>query len=389
MERLLIIALFLFQVGVINSAGVADVFIAYMIMVSLFKFKLKKNYFDVSFFTLILFLTIVILGASYTSLYSSQAFLNNLLRISSLSLGYFLIPLWFYNRPKKLDLLMNSMSIALIIVSLLAIVEFIGIQFDVVLDMRLIHRGIYEKIEDRVYAIFSEPSIVSIFIAGFISPILYFYRNRNEMPKIATFSFYISLITLFITTSIIGLVFMLLLIIYYVIYVKRIKNPRTVVFSVCSLLLILVLLQGTFGNEVYLERIQSINSGDDNSANQRLFGSWLYALSSIHDKELFGIGLGQASVFSEVTNVRVDFFSEFNKVVNNSFAAILLELGYVGLIAYVIFIFSVFKKKYFLLIIFLLFCFAHGGYVFSFFWFFLYWGRIFNLQSRYKLKLHT
>lgn len=387
MERLLALSLFLFQVGIVNTAGVADIYIAFFSMICFFKYKYKRVYFDISIYTLILFLVIILLSSLNANLFNGQAFYNNFIRICSLSIGYFLLPLWFYNNSKRIELLIKSMLFFLMIISILVIIEFICINLDIPIDMRLIYRTEQFKISNRVYTIFSEPSIVGIFIAGFISPVLYYYNNFNKKLKGIKFAFYLSIIALFLTTSFTGFIFAFVMILYFAIYVEKIKNVRTTIILSSLILLIIIVLFAEFGESFYLNRIDNIMAGGDSSANQRLMGGWYYAFSAIQKNELFGIGLGQATKFAELTNIRVEYFSEFNKVVNNSFAAVLLELGYLGLISYLFFLISVFRKNNFLLFVFIFFCFAHGGFIFSFFWFFLYWGRIFNLHHKYKYKL--
>jgi hypothetical protein len=375
---LLVYSMLFYQVSVINSAGVADVCIAIAVFLSI---TFNTNGKDISVIFLLFFLLVIFLETYFINSYNLNSFTNGFIRIITLALGYYYIPTWIVRKQNFLEGLLNQLSIVLIIISILVIIEFILLQFNLSVNMSLYNAGsnLIDVNKGRVKIIYSEPSVVTMSIATFLTPILFYHRKINVNSKLIKYSIILSFLSLFLTSSLIGIVF--LIVFFYYHFLRKSKSKLSYLILVILITVLGLIIGSSFISNAYTNRINKIVLLEDGSANRRLIGSWQYVFTSLKGRELTGIGLNQTVAFARRTNIVLDFFHSKDASVNNTFAAILLELGYIGLFSYIIFILSVFKKNYLFLLVFFLLGMAGTGYFFSITWFFFYLARIFNLNK--------
>lgn len=379
MRKLFPYVLMFCGVWTIRTATILDVYIAIMVIVSLFNFKHFKKDFDLSYYFLFFFIVVVLLSGVFNDLYNISAYINNLIRILSLSLGYIFIPHWF-NNEKKIHNLIKGLSITLLIIGGLAFIEFISNNIGYKFDLRLTNNAAEKG--GRVYVFFSEPATLGIFTGTLLSVILY-YSKETTAPKITNYAIVISFITLLISTSITAILFLIVNLIYWLWFNFRLKKRNLTMITIFIVVIGLLFLNNAFNmdfNKYYTQRSYNILNRQDNSSLQRLFGSWNYVLVNIKGRNILGIGVGQSTSFHSIGKMS-EYMSTINVSVNNTLAQVLLEMGYLGLISFFLFLVSVCKKYFFFFAIIMLSSFGGIAYFYSLFWILLYFIRIFQIRE--------
>ena len=80
----------------------------------------------------------------------------------------------------------------------------------------------------------------------------------------------------------------------------------------------------------YINRLQRIIAFEDNSFLQRVVGSWNISIETL-DNKFLGSGLGQEPLITDTLS-NIEYVSNFNIKINNAFAFVFYENGYLGLV---------------------------------------------------------
>ena len=244
-------------------------------------------------------------------------------------------------------LILNFLIIGLLLIEFIS--TFMGDKF----DFRVTYRDL-ELNSNRIRSVFTEPSILSIFLV-YISIFIIKYAKESNNLKFYKAIIIINIFGILLTFSIIGI--MGILIITFFLFKKFYKF--VVIVSAIFFALFQLNLELT-------ERLNSIIDKEDGSANQRVLGSWV-AAHFLSDNIYYGNGLGHESQLKDII-IDIDNFSKFNPKLNNSFAVFYYENGLIGLILVLSFILSnLYSNKYFVFFA-LFFCFSHGSYFYTIFW---------------------
>jgi hypothetical protein len=273
-----------------------------------------------------------------------------------LFLGVLIIPSLIFRNKKDLFKGINFLCIICGLLFILTTLEFIFIQLNFNFDIRLLNRDVM-KINSKPYSIYSEPSILAI-VLTFSNYIIYY--SKNIFIKFKTFYNYILLfnvVTILLTltfTGIIGLLSFLILTL----------NTKAKIYVIISFFILALFsnLNVDIINENFKQRFDKIINNEDNSANQRLIGSWTVPYLFL-DNINIGVGAGQEISFFEQINTRgIENMSELNLKINNSLALVFLENGVIGLVIFLLLILSFYRVYYMLPIVILFYTFSHGSY---------------------------
>ena len=227
----------------------------------------------------------------------------------------------------------------------------------------------------RPAAFFPEPSYLAIYVNTLLFSGLMFYKNRNRLyDKYMHGLFIIASMSVIITLSFTGYILLLFnsgLYMYNLFWFRR-KRVRTI-FPV---ILAIPFCYGfyVFNYEAFdvsiIQRIDNAFRGAESSSNDRLIGSYEYAIKVLKDNRL-GIAMGQSDQYiakysSELIYKRTDTGS-----VVNIYAYILLTAGLIGLLLFILFQFCFCRKNISVIMYFFLICSASGGLISLIFWNFI------------------
>ena len=207
----------------------------------------------------------------------------------------------------------------------------------------------------RISSVFNEPSYLVIYLNFSLIVISEFYKqNKASLGMNYKRVLYTSLLTILLAQSLLGIALIILVLVLYkdLIFGKSLrKNGVKIVFGFSIVAGVLIYLN--------FDRIQKVYALEDGSANHRLLGSVELANKIIERNYLFtGVGIGQQKQFLlENTLIFTNHFFmkdvSRNSGINNMFVLIFFQIGIVGLILYLFFLYDVFKdnKKIFLFLI--------------------------------------
>ena len=287
----------------------------------IFKLKFSKKYFynyEIFFFIFFIFSTMRSIFSKYFN--------------SSLTLiiGFIICIFWylyFYyclkkSNSNKINKIIKIICIIFIISSLLLFFTDVG---------KIKDRGLY-----RLIGTFSDPNLfclIGIFPIGY-----YFYDHKIIIKK---FIFYTSLLIFFMSLSrggIVGLLFFLLIEVYYN---KKVKIKNIFLFLFFIILLILFLSE----NSVFLNKLMSRfrdldfrKITDIKKLGSGRIGIWISGIEIFKENFLFGIGLNN---FPNYLLEKINLF----RYSHNTFLEILIENGIIGSIFYWLFLISFILNK--------------------------------------------
>lgn len=361
MKYIFILSLFLFQLPIYSSVGLADLVVLYLNLFYIIGYKIKlpktkyKN-------LIIVFLCWLLFQPFFLDEFDGIYFINRILRLVNLFLGVLIIPSLIFRNKKDLFKGINFLCIICGLLFILTTLEFIFIQLNINFDIRLLNRDVM-KIHSKPYSIYSEPSILAI-VLTFSNYIIYY--SKNIFIKFKTFYNYILLfnvVTILLTLTFTGIIGLL----SFLILTLKTKSKIYVIISFFILSLFSNLNVEIF-NENIIQRYEKIINNEDNSANQRLIGSWTVPYLFL-DNINIGVGAGQEISFLDQINTRgIENFSEFNMKINNSLALVFLENGVIGLVIFLLLVFSFYKVYKMVPIVILFYTFSHGSYFSGVLW---------------------
>lgn len=361
MKYLFVLSIILFQLPVFSSLGLADlvIFLLNVFYIVSKRIKLPKTKYKN---LLLVFFFWLVIGPFFVNEIDITFFVNRLLRLLNLFFGVLIIPSILFRNKKGLFKAMKFLCIICGLLFILTIIELILTNFNMNFDLRLLNRDEL-KINIRPYTIYSEPSILAIVLV--LSNYMIFYAKKVFNKSITFFNFFlfINTITVLLTLTFSGIIGLLSFLILTL-------QTRTKIYVILSILLLSLFIDANNRaiDENIIQRYDKIVNNEDNSANQRLIGSWTIPFLFI-DNIYVGAGTGQEILFLDKLNLNgVDNFSQFTPKINNSLALIFLENGLIGLFIFVLLILSFHKINKFLPIIILYYTFVHGSYFSALIW---------------------
>lgn len=190
----------------------------------------------------------------------------------------------------------------------------------------------------RVHSFFPEPSYFAIYILPLLA--LTLFKNRIILSIFF-------LISLFLSTSSLGIIGSLILVFTKLIKVENLKEKRKYLWTLC-LVTVSVYLFNDF--DIFNYNTEKIQNLDENS-NIRLTGYFEYFFLLPETFQIVGVGSNQFA----------SYFAEFNlKNYSNAFVLSLLNFGFLGFVALLVFIINGYIKyknsRPFILIFFIICC---------------------------------
>ena len=330
-KYIFILSFFLFQVSVYNSVGLADLVIFLLNLYYLLNNRIKLPKTKYKNLLLLLFCWLLI-EPIFVSEFDVVFFANRILRLVNLFLGVLIIPRILFRNKNDLFNSIKFLCIVCGLLFILAVLEFIMLKSGNNFDIRLINRGLI-KAAIKPYSIYSEPSVLAIVLV--ISNFIIFSTIEKFSKSKTYFSFFIfiNIITTLLTLSLTGVLGTLILLTF----IFKTKTKVYFILSIFISSLFININEGIINDNVIL-RFDKIMNNEDNSANQRLIGSWTVPYLLL-DNIYVGAGTGQEIPFLDKFNLTgLDNFSSFNVKINNSLALIFLENGLIGLFIFVLLI---------------------------------------------------
>lgn len=360
-KYIFILSFFLFQVSVYNSVGLADLVIFLLNLYYLLNNRIKLPKTKYKNLLLLLFCWLLI-EPFFINEIDLTFFINRLLRLVNLFFGVLIIPSVLFRNKKGLFKAIKFLCIICSLLFILTILEVILTNFNINFDVRLLNRD-EPKIGIRPYSIYSEPSILAIVLV--LSNYMIYFTKKvvNKSSTFFNFFLFINTITILLTLTFSGIIGIL----SFLILTLKTKEKIYLISSIFILTLFLNINVDII-KENFTQRFEKIINNEDNSANQRLIGSWTVPYLLL-DNIYVGAGTGQEIPFLDKFNLTgLDNFSSFNVKINNSLALIFLENGLIGLFIFVLLILSFYKINKFLPIIILYYTFVHGSYFSAVLW---------------------
>lgn len=349
----------------------------------------------------ILFISYSFVTARSRGYFLQSSFINNFVRFSFYAFGTMVIP-YYLIKKQQLHKLFIGLGWAIQLCCFLALIEFFAKNvLDVWVDWQIpgISMG-YGSISsgNRARSIFSEPAHFGIFTG--VSTILYI---RYYVDKIKPKRYYqvivAAVMSILVTLSLGSYTF--LAIIIYLVY-NDLNNSRLIsptvkryiylsLFVVGSSIITYFIASGLL-QKLIIDRIVDVMAGQDGSAQHRLLGQFELVRTGLMLYPINGIGLGQSLAFLENGDFAFEnlfFMKGFSTQsgVNNIFVYILLQTGYVGFSIFIAYFISSFRFDRYILLTFILMCFAWGYFNSPFFWFFIYMVAALKLDKSYQQKI--
>ncbi|SEI54031.1 hypothetical protein SAMN04488113_102167 [Alkalibacterium gilvum] len=192
----------------------------------------------------------------------------------------------------------------------------------------------------RMRSIFNEPAHLGFYLNTILGVNL-FNRIRNSNILVNS----VLVLGVVLTFSFSSLIIVLIsLFIYTIQKIHRKKSlPKPIYMVFTSLMILIVFIfAGDWLELSLVDRLQDITQGKDNSAIERIIGSWKYITL---DSTLIGVGIGNAPTLF------------------NNYAYILTEMGFVAITGFVIVTAVIFVNNFGLGMLLLLLNFQKGGYL--------------------------
>lgn len=360
-KYIFIISLFLFQIPVFNTMGLADLVIFFLNIYYLTHKRLRLPKTKYKSLLLIFFCWLIIEPIFLTE-FDIQLFVNRVLRLTNLFFGVLIIPNFLFKNKNDLLKIIKFLCIICGLFFFLIVLEIIMLNLNYDFDLRLINRGT-KLLTTRPRSIYSEPSLLAIVLV-FTNFIIFSTKKIFEKSKFF-FNYFIILntISILLTFSFSGFFGILI----FLLLTQKIKTQINI------LIIIFIFSQlSDFNfkivNENVLERYNDIVNKDDSSTNQRLIGSWTVPFVFL-DNKYIGAGTGQEIPFLNKLNLigHANFSANTPKI-NNSLALIFLENGIVGLVIFLLLILSFYRVNKLLPALILFYSFTHGQYFSAVLW---------------------
>lgn len=350
----------LFNIYFLDIISIADLaligIIIFYISVNKGKLKFVRNKYNI---VLILFLIIIFLSGIINILNKKNYFIINSFILSYIKLLTYSFLFLFITPLISLKLSDFNRIIykSLLIISLLGIYQFIAYHFIPFFPYSFNFNTNFINIPGsldtmfsygnnfRIQSIFSEPSIFSIY-----SILLYSYLLHYKVHISKTVHLIVN-VSLFLSFSLSGIG--LLIINYCILLLKNIKNKKIVLYLIIFIMIILII----FVTNDYLSNriIRLINLSEGSSAT-RIVGAWEAALKS----PIYGVGLGNLTNFFNTLDPSTLRYHRSGSGVHNTFAAIFMTSGYIGLFLFVTVIMFLFRYNPFYGLFFIASCFGWG-----------------------------
>jgi len=353
-------SVYFFQFPIYRSVGTGDLAILLLNLYCLVSANIsvpreKYVYILGAFFAWLVF------GALFINDLDLDLFFNRILRLSNLFLGILLIPNVLVKNRFDLVKMLNAMFIYCLALSSLTIFEVISNETGNFVDFRLVGRE-FERVSDRPCAVYSEPSIIAIVLL--CSNFVIFFSQKAFALKQALPNFVLGLnsVAIIVTSSVAGIIGLVGL---FIITVNFNLKKNLLGFGVLILIVFGLNFDKNFKDLAL--RLSNIVNLEDNSANQRLIGSWsvpFYYLDNI----VVGAGTGSEVKFLDEVDLVGEQISMYNAKINNSLAFIFLENGIIGLSLFLFLIASFVNVNRILPAMVIFYCFSHGQYFSSLLW---------------------
>jgi len=229
---------------------------------------------------------------------------------------------------------------------------------------------------------FSEPSMLGIFQSMGLA-----FLHLLPHPRVKMFGWKdgIVIMSILLTFSLSAYFLMASTLLLYLLKHRMFQLRSVIVLISTILLLSMVLPFFTIFQTAITHRLVNVFQLLDISANSRLFGSWEIALKAMtmSDSLLFGVGLGNLSVFYEIMTPALRFISSLEGGEGwNILAYVLGTTGVVGFTILILMILNLIKRNPFLGTIFLAYTFATGALLEASFWVFYSLYSFPDLQNR-------
>lgn len=361
MKYIFVLSFFLFQLPIYSTVGLAD-FVFCLFNISYFLSKRielpKTKYKNL----IILFFLWLVIEPFFINEIDFTFFIKRLLRLVNLFFGVLIIPRVLSRNKKDMLEAIKFLCIICGLLFVLTTIEFIMLKLNLNIDIRLLNRDVL-KTAEKPYSIYSEPSILAIILV--ISNYIIFYAKNVSNKSKNYFDFFIilNIITVLLTFTLSGFIGIL----SFLILTLQTREKIYVVLSI-ALLSLFIDANNSMINENIIQRFDKIINKEDNSANQRLIGSWTVPFLFM-DNIVVGAGTGQEIPFLDKLNLNgVNDFSQLTPKINNSLALIFLENGIVGVFIFVLLILSFYKIHKLLPVIILYYAFVHGSYFSALIW---------------------
>ncbi|MGP7823234.1 MULTISPECIES: hypothetical protein [Proteus] len=309
----ILILLSLYSVNIYSRFKFSDAALIIYIIVSIIKFK--RIYIDTFNSTYFLWLFLVLLF-SFTLInnnyFSYENFTLSFFRASLGVLSGFFIPLWLKTKEDKLAGIHALKSIIVLHVFIqfsFFILFYSGITniFNIIPHGNQFNRGEWLNIYNytnyfRFGGIFEEPSWYCWFMIFSIG-IIITYEKNNNITIVNSKLFLMVFFSFILTFSISGLVSFLVL---GLIKLRLIKiSIRTIIF-ITLIMIASICIYYQINDTAFFERLTLVISGNDNSSNNRIMGSF-DRLYYVMKNNSFGTGLGNS-------NQGINFYSNLEGV---------------------------------------------------------------------------
>lgn len=387
-----------FDLMIWRNISISDIFIVIFILsATLSKRRVFVKLNGIPYLMFFLTLSIVTFFLFSKEVYFDKSvFINNLIRIGTYSLGFFVVPGYIIG-TKSIQVIIDNLLNTAYLISLLGIIEFFSRLIGIPIDFRItgitLNYSLYVESSYRITTFFSEPSHLAYFLGLSINLVLIYQRENNKY-EFDNKKLYVVIIAILLTMSMggYGLLGTFALIMYsnpnFYSKTKLVNNLVKTGFMLSVIVVVAYVLfeVGVLESDVTNRIIEIINM-QDGSGRHRIGGSYELFFLIKEKSYLFGCGLGQSKLFLQQTSFDFDYlyYTGQSSGINNTLIQVLIQTGIIGLVLFLLFVFKVLKRKLVLIVIFILITMSGSHLTNSFFWFFLYFIQvIFNKKETRK-----
>ncbi|MDU6855741.1 MAG: hypothetical protein E6370_11940 [Clostridiales bacterium] len=289
------------------------------------KFKIKINKYDI--FLLIFIIASLMPGLIYSSesYFDNEAFILSYGKFIIYCIAIIFIPQMLYKDKNKTDkILINSLKY----ISIFSVIQFISYytipQIDILYNQYATTYGVF-----RISSIFSEPSLL------FYPLVIYFYliTSKVKINRLThSLIFCQTLLSLSLTVYIVYISGIAL------IYIDKSKLKKLKIIPVL-IVIFYILYNSVPIIQVHINNLITLNPS---SATTRLLGGFEYAINA----PFCGVGLGNVENYYHYNLNEMNLrFLTTRGTVNNIIAVVKVFSGYIGVISFILFIFSKYYKK--------------------------------------------
>ena len=308
-------------------------------------YKIAKNWLIISAFSFlfILPLTSIFSVEIHDSLWGGFERMEGAFYYVFLAIFLFLL-LQIFNKDSDWQKVFLAIAVSSLLVDVLAIFQKLGINFWLI------------KYGGRIGGTLGNAAYLASFaLLGLIFLLFFFYKYKKYRILAGT-AIGLNLLTIFISATrgtLVALFFSLFLALVLILFKKDLLSAKIKVYISTGLLLMVLFISSIFifknttfvKNIEPLQRLSSISLQDGTSASRLI--TWQYAWQGFLAKPIFGWGLENFDlVFNKYFDGRVSE-NWFDRAHNN-YLDILTTGGVISLLAYLIFIYFVFRSIYLL-----------------------------------------